>query len=99
NIRIDPEGRPHILDFGLAKVTSEPDPERAGMTAVGQFVGSLPWTSPEQAQGTLDQVDTRTDVYALGVILFQMLTGAFPYDVVGPVRDVLNRIVTQEPTR
>ncbi len=99
NIRIDETGDPHILDFGLAKVADAEDREAspADMTAVGQFVGSLPWTSPEQAQGTLDQIDTRTDVYALGVILYQMLTGRFPYEVAGPMRDVLNRIVTVEP--
>jgi len=101
NIRIDEEGRPHILDFGLAKVTAQEGDkaDAADMTVIGQFVGSLPWTSPEQAQGTLDHVDMRTDVYALGVILYQMLTGAFPYDVVGPMRDVLNRIVNDEPVR
>ncbi len=101
NIRIDHEDRPHILDFGLAKVTAHDDgaEDAAGMTVVGQFVGSLPWTSPEQAQGTHDQVDTRTDVYALGVVLYQTLTGAFPYEVAGPMRDVLNRIVSDEPAR
>lgn len=101
NIRIDDDGKPHILDFGLAKVAAHEDEDAkpSGMTVVGQFVGSLPWTSPEQAQGTLDRVDTRTDVYALGVVLYQALTGSFPYEVVGPMRDVLNRIVNDEPTR
>ncbi len=101
NIRVDPEGRPQILDFGLAKMAGPggTDSDPPDMTAVGQFVGSLPWTSPEQAQGRLDQVDTRTDVYALGVILYQMLCGRFPYDVTGPMRDVLNRIVSEEPLR
>ncbi|HPD30756.1 MAG TPA: serine/threonine-protein kinase [Phycisphaerae bacterium] len=101
NIRIDEAGRPHILDFGLAKLTAQEGggADAADMTVVGQFVGSLPWTSPEQAQGTLDSIDMRTDVYALGVILYQMLTGTFPYEVTGPMRDVLNRIVSDEPVR
>ena len=101
NIRIDDEGKPHILDFGLAKVTAwdEEDGKAAGMTVVGQFLGSLPWSSPEQAQGMLDHIDTRTDVYALGVILYQMLTGTFPYEVAGSMRDVMNRIVSGEQVR
>lgn len=101
NIRIDEENKPHVLDFGLAKVAAheQNEHESRDMTEVGQFVGSLPWTSPEQAQGMLDQIDTRTDVYALGIVLYQMLTNRFPYDVGGPVRDVLNRIVTTEVVR
>ena len=101
NIRVDDQDNPHILDFGLAKVAARDEEESEGssMTAIGQFVGSLPWTSPEQAQGMLDHVDTRTDVYALGVVLYQMLTSLFPYEVAGPMRDVLNRIVSDEPVR
>jgi formylglycine-generating enzyme required for sulfatase activity len=69
------------------------------MTLSGQFLGSLPWASPEQAQGNLDKIDTRTDVYSLGVILYQLLTGGqFPYEVAGTMRDVLNNIVTADPT-
>lgn len=99
NIRIGPDGEPHVLDFGLAKVSSECEPDGPTMTTTGQFVGSLPWSSPEQAQGLSDQIDTRTDVYALGVVLYQLLTGRFPYEVVGAMRDVLNRIVNAEPAR
>lgn len=99
NVRIGSDGEPHILDFGLAKLADAVDPDGPTMTTTGQFVGSLPWASPEQAQGEIEQVDTRTDVYALGVVLYQLLTGRFPYEVVGSMRDVLNRIVGEEPAR
>jgi tetratricopeptide (TPR) repeat protein len=103
NILIDATGRPHLLDFGLAKAVSGasngelPDAYARSMTMTGQFVGSLPWASPEQAEGAPDKIDIRTDVYSLGVILFQALTGKFPYSVVGNLRDVIDRILTSEP--
>ncbi|MHC4611415.1 MAG: serine/threonine protein kinase, partial [Planctomycetota bacterium] len=102
NIRIDAEGKPHVLDFGLAKVatgtvTNASQPQV--MTMTGQFVGSLPWASPEQAEGAPGKIDVRTDVYSLGVVLYQMLTGKFPYAVVGNMRDVLDRIMKAEPAR
>jgi len=80
NILIDADERPHILDFGLARA-SEQDSEAAGLTGSGQFLGSWPWAAPEQVEGHTGQADVRADVYALGVILFQMLTGRLPYDV------------------
>jgi tetratricopeptide (TPR) repeat protein len=98
NIRVDADGHPHILDFGLAKVATT-DSELAAMTQTGQFVGSLPWASPEQAEGAPGKIDVRTDVYSLGVILYQMLTGRFPYEVIGNMRDVLDRIMKAEPIR
>jgi tetratricopeptide (TPR) repeat protein len=69
------------------------------MTLTGQFVGSLPWASPEQAEGSPGKIDLRTDVYSLGVILYQMLTAKFPYDVIGPMRDVLDHIMHSQPIR
>jgi tRNA A-37 threonylcarbamoyl transferase component Bud32 len=103
NIRINPENEPIVLDFGLAKVAVG-DVDEAGspklMTMTGQFVGSLPWASPEQAEGASGGIDVRTDVYSLGVILYQMLTGGkFPYEVVGNMRDVLENILRAEPAR
>ncbi|MBK9118701.1 MAG: tetratricopeptide repeat protein [Phycisphaerales bacterium] len=98
NIRIDEQGQPRILDFGLAKLTTV-DESGPTMTQTGQFVGSLPWASPEQADGRGDLLDIRTDVYSLGVILFQMLTGAYPYPVFGSMREVVGNITSAVPLR
>ncbi len=97
NVRVDDSGEPHVLDFGLAK----PAARGVGrtLTETGQFVGSLPWASPEQADPSLGRVDVRTDVYSLGAVMYHLLTGALPIDPTGSQRDVLNRIVTVEPPR
>ncbi len=95
NILVDAGGAPHVLDFGLAKLIARPDLER--VTVTGQFVGSLPWSSPEQVDATTDVVDTRSDVYSLGLILFHALTQRFPYEVVGPPRRVMENIAAAQP--
>jgi serine/threonine protein kinase len=111
NMLIDSGGLPRVVDFGLAKLetgvgrgdgadASGSSVAPATLTNAGQFIGSLPWASPEQAAGDYSKIDVRSDVYSLGVILYQLLTGGhFPYDVTGSTRDVLNRIVSAEPTR
>ncbi|MEP0846239.1 MAG: tetratricopeptide repeat protein [Phycisphaerae bacterium] len=101
NIRVDPEGQPHVLDFGLAKHTLGVGENAAGaeMSRTGEFMGSLFWASPEQTEGVPEHVDVRSDVYSLGLILFQLLTGQFPYPVTGPLREVLASIQQAEPLR
>lgn len=102
NILIDANGEPHILDFGLAKPTdvgSEDETQPMVLSVTGQVMGTLPYMSPEQAAGTPNEVDIRTDVYSLGVILYEMLTGRYPYPVVGQVADVLRNIAEAEPRR
>lgn len=102
NILVDSNAQPHILDFGLAKLAvhdPSDDAHARAMTMTGQFLGSLPWASPEQAMGTPSNIDIRTDVYSLGVILYQMLTGKFPYKVVGNMREVLDNILKAEPAK
>ncbi|GMU81735.1 MAG: hypothetical protein AMXMBFR47_16060 [Planctomycetota bacterium] len=93
NIRVDRAGVPHLLDFGLAR-PAELDELLAGeaRTETGDFVGSLPWASPEQVEGEIDQIDIRTDIYSLGVMLFSSLTGRMPYETVGSLRKVMDNI-------
>ncbi len=97
NIRVDRAGTPYVLDFGLAR-SVDPGGESA-MTRTGQFVGSLPWAAPEQVAGEPSLIDARTDVYALGAVLYQLLTGVVPFDAGSSLRDVFDSILFREPTR
>lgn len=97
NVRVDEHGAPHVLDFGLSKLAD--DPEAPSATRTGQFVGSAPWASPEQAAGEPEAIDVRTDVYSLGVLLFQMLTDRFPYPVTGRPSEILEAIQHAPPQR
>ncbi len=82
NILIEETGQPKILDFGVARLT-EAEAQLTVQTEVGQIVGTLAYMSPEQVTGDPLEVDTRSDVYSLGVILYQLLTGQLPYTVSG----------------
>jgi eukaryotic-like serine/threonine-protein kinase len=100
NILVDLDGEPHVLDFGLAKDVWASGREAGSMvTAEGQCVGTLPYLSPEQAGGLDGQVDVRSDIYSLGVTLFRLLTGLFPYQVDDGASKVRNRIISAEPLR
>ncbi len=98
NIRIDTSGVPYILDFGLAKMPGSAF-EASQMTQTGLFIGSLPWASPEQAEGHVSRIDSRTDVYSLGVIFYTALAGHPPYSVSGSVSDAIHQIVNAAPAR
>jgi non-specific serine/threonine protein kinase/serine/threonine-protein kinase len=71
---------PKIIDFGVAKATTQPLTERTLYTELGSLIGTPEYMSPEQAEMSGLDVDTRTDVYALGVILYELLTGVLPFD-------------------
>src|SRR5687768_6456358 len=71
---------PHIIDFGIAKATTQPLTDQPLFTGIGGFVGTLDYMSPEQAAMSSVDVDTRSDVYSLGVLLYELLTGTMPFD-------------------
>jgi eukaryotic-like serine/threonine-protein kinase len=94
---------PKVIDFGLAKATEQPLTEHEQLTQVGAVAGTLEYMSPEQADPGGVGPDTRTDVYSLGVMLYELLTGTTPLD--GPTLrgagliDIVLRIMQEEPPR
>ncbi len=96
NILVDAAGEPKVLDFGLAKQMASPSVTLVSMT--GQVFGTLPYMSPEQTGSNPDEVDTRTDIYALGVVLYQLLTGRYPYPIDGQLAEVVQHISHTVPT-
>jgi eukaryotic-like serine/threonine-protein kinase len=97
NILIDQAGRPRLLDFGLAKDHLN---ESATLirTMEGEFMGTLAYASPEQLRGDPSLVDARTDIYTLGVLLYEMLCGKLPHEMSGSIEAVIQRVLEQTPT-
>ncbi|MEP7346228.1 MAG: tetratricopeptide repeat protein, partial [Gemmatimonadaceae bacterium] len=80
NILVDASGQPKILDFGVARLT-DVDVQATRQTSVGEVIGTLQYMSPEQVSADPDDIDIRSDVYSLGVILYELLSGQLPYDL------------------
>ena len=98
NILVDQQGQPHVLDFGLAKTYLESEQDLQ-VSREGDAPGTIPYMSPEQAAGHAEGLDTRTDVYSLGIILYRLLLGCFPRDMVGTAHQVRQRIAQGEIRR
>jgi tetratricopeptide (TPR) repeat protein/predicted Ser/Thr protein kinase len=98
NILVDETGQPRILDFGVARVTDS-DVQATRQTDVGQLIGTLAYMSPEQVLADPLEVDTRSDVYALGMILYELLAKRLPYNTTGNLHEVVHAIREEDPTR
>ena len=95
NVLVSSDGIPHVLDFGLARLENERDAERAELlaTEAGEFLGTFTYAAPEQLSGDPSSVDTRADVYALGLLLFEMVAGERPFPKPASVADLVTHRV------
>jgi len=92
NILIDPQGEPHVADFGLAKMLSDD----SAVTFTESVLGSPNYMAPEQASGKRGELTTATDVYGLGAVLYEALTGSPPFVAATPV-ETIRKVVDEEP--
>lgn len=100
NILIDKEGEPKIIDFGVARSLDRTTVGEEAMTEAGRLVGTVQFMAPEQVDATITDIDARCDVYALGAVLFQMLTGRLPRTLEGlPIYEAVRQICKEQPVR
>jgi serine/threonine protein kinase len=95
-IEVDGKPMPRIIDFGVAKAISQKLSASTVYTRVGVLVGTLGYMSPEQAEPIGQDIDTRTDVYSLGAVLYELLTGALPLDLKKLAYDEVLRVLREE---
>lgn len=95
NVMLDDRGEPIVMDFGLARQINTD--EDARLTQSGAILGTPAYMAPEQVNGDINQIGPRSDIYALGVMLYQFLTGELPFT--GPILTVFAQIATQQPKR
>lgn len=87
------QGVPKIIDFGIAKVINQRLTEKTVYTQMGSFIGTPEYMSPEQAELDGLDIDTTTDIYSLGVLLYELLVGALPFDLRGTSYGKMQRVI------
>jgi tetratricopeptide (TPR) repeat protein/tRNA A-37 threonylcarbamoyl transferase component Bud32 len=98
NILVEETGQPKVLDFGVARVTDS-DAQVTRQTDLGQLVGTLAYMSPEQVLADPLKLDSRSDVYALGVILYELLASRLPYTLSRQLHEAVRTIEQEDPAR
>ena len=98
NILVDESGQPKILDFGLARAT-DMDAQATRQTDIGQLLGTLAYMSPEQVLADPLELDTRSDVYAMGVMLYELLAGKMPYELSRQLHEAVRTIQEVDPAQ
>lgn len=96
NILVDGAGRPKVIDFGIARLSDADPRSSTRRTDLRQLVGTLPYMSPEQFAPDARNVDTRSDLYSLGVVLYELMCGRLPYDVHNVAIAAAARIIQEE---
>ncbi len=99
NILVDSHGRPRVIDFGVARATDSDMAVATVQTDVGELLGTLQYMSPEQCEADPHDIDIRSDVYALGVVLYHLLCGRLPYDLGVRMHEATRVIREDPPTR
>ena len=98
NILVDASGQPKIIDFGVARSTADEGRLTTMHTGTGELLGTAQYMAPEQLFGSVDDIDARADIYALGLVLYELLTGSLPYEVRDrPIYEVARVVRDVEP--
>lgn len=97
NILVGADDRPHVLDFGIARRAADDQDAADRVTMTGEIACTLAYAAPEQVRGNASHVDTRSDVYALGVVLYELIAGRTPYDTGTSVAQAVEEIVGAPP--